>query len=85
MSNEHTAESGNRSLRPNHWDVKVYDDDGAERETVRGLNMTQADILMKIFGREGVQAQSMAFTSHGDYVRGESQSVNWETGVSIDG
>lgn len=60
-----------------YWNIKVYDsDDGSERETIRGLNATKKDTLMRIFDREGIQAQAMQYNDDGEFVEGGA-SVNW--------
>lgn len=77
--------SEEQKARVDHWDVKVYDDEGDERETIRGLNSVKKDTVMKIFEREGIQAQSMPYSEDGSFVHGRSESVNWGREVDFDG
>lgn len=58
-----------------HWSIKVYDDEGNERETIRGLTVARKHILMQIFEREGVHATASKYTDEGKYA-GESETVN---------
>lgn len=60
-----------------YWDVKTYDDQGEERETIRGLTEFQARGIMKILDREGVQAQTRELEKGGGII--SSYSVNWPT------
>lgn len=61
-----------------YWDVKVYGDDGEEKETIRGITASQKITLMQLFDREGIQAQAIAYTEGGTRRLGES--VNWSPG-----
>lgn len=60
-----------------YWNIKVYDSEtGEEQETIRGIHVGHKDTLMRIFDREGVQAQAMAFDDDGEEML-QSESVNW--------
>lgn len=74
MADQTSDETGQR---PDYWNVKVYDADGRERETIRGLTAVRASTLMRIFDREGVRAQSMGFDESGEKML-DSTSVNWD-------
>jgi hypothetical protein len=66
------------SETPSYWNIKVYGDNGRERETLRGLNYARTDTLMTIFEREGVQAQAIPYEEDGTHISGKGFSVNWE-------
>ncbi len=67
-----------------HWNIKLYDEDGHERETLRGLTYARKETLMQIFEREGVHAQSSAYTDDRKYIQGEGRVVNSDSGVLCD-
>lgn len=60
-----------------YWNVKVYNNDGAEHETIRRINTVTKDTLMQVFDRENIQAQSMAYTDDGKAITEKGESVNW--------
>jgi len=67
-----------------HWNIKLYDDDGRERETLRGLTYARKETLMQIFEREGVHAQSSAYNDERQWIQGEGRVVNAEREVFCD-
>lgn len=58
-----------------HWNIKLYEGPGDERETIRNLHKVAKDSLMQAFDRLGVQAQAMGYTADGEWA-GEGESVN---------
>lgn len=61
-----------------HWNIKVYDQSGTERETIRNLNGISKDTILQIFKREDIQAQALPFDSSGSFISGKSESVNFQ-------
>lgn len=49
-------------------DIKIYDEDGFERETIRGLSQFQSDTLWQIFLREKIHC-SLWIRSYKDIPR----------------
>jgi hypothetical protein len=60
-----------------YWNITVYDDDGQERETLRGLTYSRVDALLDIFERENIQARASAYDENGCSVSEGVFSVNW--------
>lgn len=52
------------------WDVKLYDSNGEEKETIRQLNKIQKDVLLEALGREGIAAQAFNYTDDGKKIPG---------------
>lgn len=46
------------------YDLKVYDDDRNELETIRGLTLAQKDTIMQVLSRAGVKAQAFDGTGN---------------------
>ena len=67
-----------------HWNIKVYDSNGCERETIRGINTTRKDTLMQIFQREEIQSQAIPYDTDGKYIHGKSESVNYGVGKELE-
>ncbi len=66
-----------------HWNIKVYDSNGCERKTIRGVTSARKDTLMQIFLRENIQSHAIPYDTDGKYVHGKSESVNYGVGKEL--